>query len=126
MEVVTTLLSFVHDCWMQPAIRHTDYAIHVINGINKLRDEMEKLIAIEEDVGRKLEVAQDPSSRVPIWQPNVKGLKEEVDQDLRMELKCGQFCPNFLSRYKLGKRGAEHLVVAEELEGEASGFGVGT
>lgn len=66
MEVVTTLLSFVHDCLMQPAIRHIGYALHVITEIEKLRDEKEKLIAIEEDVGRKLEVAQDPSSRVPI------------------------------------------------------------
>lgn len=52
MEVVTTLLSLVHDCLMQPAIRHTGYALHVITEIEKLRDEMEKLIAVEEDVGR--------------------------------------------------------------------------
>lgn len=95
MQFVNTLLSFVHDYLVQPEIRYAGYALHVKTEIKKLRDEMDTLMAIEEDVGRMMEAANDPSSHVLMWQSKVPGLKEEVEGDLKMELKCGHFCPNF-------------------------------
>ncbi|KAL5712559.1 hypothetical protein ACHQM5_014720 [Ranunculus cassubicifolius] len=114
-------------CVSDVTARHVRYLTKFIDNFECLRNKMNELVALKEDVKRRIEVEEtnqqmERTRTVDQWLQKAEASQKEVDLILQKcsgEIEqrcCANYCPKkWWARYKLGKKVCKELITIADL-----------
>ncbi|KAL5698114.1 hypothetical protein ACHQM5_029193 [Ranunculus cassubicifolius] len=131
LETVATLAAPIIEkpvaCVSDASARHLRYLTKFRDNFECLRDKANELVALKEDVKRRIEVEEtnqqmERTRMVVQWLQKAEASQKEVDLILQKcsgEIEqrcCANYCPkNWWARYKLGKKVCKELITIADL-----------
>ncbi|XP_058067680.1 LOW QUALITY PROTEIN: disease resistance protein RPS2 [Magnolia sinica] len=123
IDIVSPVINMIYSLSNFATCR-VQYIVGLEDDANSLRNAMDELRSVREDVKRRVDIAErrllTRTNQVQGWLQRVDAIEhevDEVDEGLVQRRRCiGDWCPDCWSRYKLGKKVVKLLAGVAELK----------
>ncbi|CAK7340768.1 unnamed protein product [Dovyalis caffra] len=133
MDIVLAVLSPVVEHTIGPIKTHICYALYCKSNLHNLKEEVDKLKTAQESLQHRMDEetrnGKEIEEHVRNWRLKVDDIIQKMEKELaedeeRAKKKCFVgLCPNFKSRYQLGKKAKEELATVTTKIDEQAKFG---